>query len=78
MFTEPGKKYYSPEEYRAFEEQADYKSEYRVAEIVPIYKIDEHHWILTEWEGEASGLRLQSIDFELSLGELYEGVEFKG
>jgi Uma2 family endonuclease len=192
MFTETDKKYYSPEEYLALEEQADYKSEYRDGEIVPrigetthhnelaltlaallklqlrkqnyrvymgdvrlwipryrqytypdmmviggdpiytdtgttmvtnplliaevlskstqnydqgdkfmyyrsipemreyllidqtrcyvmqYYKIEEHHWMLMEWEGEAAGLRLQSVDFELSLGELYEGVEFKG
>ncbi len=46
--------------------------------VMQYYKIEEHHWMLTEWEGEAAGLRLQSVDFELSLGELYEGVEFKG
>jgi Uma2 family endonuclease len=192
MFTETDKKYYTPEEYRILEEQADYKSEYRDGEIVPMtgettnhnelaltlaallklklrtqnyrvyrgdvrlwiprdrqytypdvmgiggepiytdtgtttvtnpllmaevlskstqnydqgdqfmydrsipemqeyllidqsrlyvmqfYKIDEHHWMLTEWEGEAAGVRLKFVNFELFLGELSEGVEFKG
>lgn len=192
MFTQTDKKYYTPEEYRALEEQSDYKSEYRDGEIVPMtgvttnhnelaltlaallklklrkqnyrvymgdvrlwipryrqytypdvmviggepiytdtgtttvtnplligevlsqstqnydqgdkfmyyrsipemreyllidqtrfyvmqyYKIEEHNWMLTEWEGEAARVRLKSVDFELSLGELYEGVEFKG
>ncbi|WP_254564142.1 Uma2 family endonuclease [Oscillatoria sp. HE19RPO] len=192
MFTETDKKYYTPEEYRVLEEQADYKSEYRDGEIVPMtgeathqnelaltlaallklkrrtqnyrvymgnvrlwiprdrqytspdvmviggepiytdtgtttvtnpllmaevlskctenydqgdkfmyyrsipemweyslieqtrfyviqyYKIEKHNWMLTEWESEAAGVRLKLVHFELSLGELYEGVEFKG
>jgi Uma2 family endonuclease len=37
----------------------------------------DHHWLLTECSGLDSVLRLESIDCELALAEIYDKVELK-
>ncbi|NJP08885.1 MAG: Uma2 family endonuclease [Leptolyngbyaceae cyanobacterium RU_5_1] len=39
-------------------------------------KTTEGKWLLTEYEGENAVLTLSSVEFELSVGDLYEGVNF--
>ena len=38
MLTQTEKRYYTPEEYFALEEQAEYKSEYHAGEIILSYR----------------------------------------
>lgn len=40
-------------------------------------KNSEGKWILTEYESEESGLALDSIEFQISLSNIYEGVDFE-
>ena len=37
----------------------------------------EGKWVLTEYELQNSALALDSIDFQISLNEIYEGVDFE-
>ena len=39
-------------------------------------KTSEHQWILTEYETKESKLSLDSVEFEISLEELYKRVNF--
>jgi Uma2 family endonuclease len=39
-------------------------------------KTNEGKWLLTEYEGENSVLALISVDLEITLQEVYEGVTF--
>ena len=39
-------------------------------------KTQEGKWLLTEYEGETAAVKLETIDFEISLKDLYEGVNF--
>ena len=40
-------------------------------------KNSEEKWVLTEYELQNSALALDSIDFQFSLNEIYEGVDFE-
>ncbi len=61
MQLETPKRYYTPEEYLELEEKAEYKSEYRDGEIVPMIGGTTNH---------------NQIDFQISLTDLYEQVNF--
>jgi len=111
MQTQTLKNIYSPEEYLALEEKAEYKSEYRDGEIVPMTGVTTNHnkffyyrsipefkeyilvdqttshvmqhnktpegkWLLTEYESVDAFLQLQSVNFQINLNELSEGVNF--
>ncbi|MGB5594917.1 MAG: Uma2 family endonuclease [Crocosphaera sp.] len=39
-------------------------------------KTSEHQWMLTEYETKDANLSLASVDFEISLAELYKRVDF--
>jgi hypothetical protein len=39
-------------------------------------KTDDSKWILTELESESDVLKLQTVDFEIPLTDLYEQVDF--
>ncbi|MEH2072628.1 MAG: Uma2 family endonuclease [Nostoc sp.] len=41
------------------------------------YKTDERKWIFSEYEGENSILALSSIQFEISLLDIYDKVDFE-
>lgn len=40
-------------------------------------KKSEGKWLLTEYESEESALALDSIEFQISLSDIYEGVDFE-
>jgi Uma2 family endonuclease len=40
-------------------------------------KNSDGKWVLTEYELQNSALALDSIDFQISLNEIYEGVDFE-
>lgn len=40
-------------------------------------KNTENKWVLTDYEGEDSVLTLDSVELQMSLGEIYERVNFK-
>jgi Uma2 family endonuclease len=40
------------------------------------YTKTEQGWLLTEYEGETAGVKLKTIELEISLRDLYEGVNF--
>jgi Uma2 family endonuclease len=40
-------------------------------------KNSEGKWVLTEYELQDSALALDSIDFQISLSDIYEGVDFE-
>ncbi|HTL90451.1 MAG TPA: Uma2 family endonuclease [Leptolyngbya sp.] len=44
--------------------------------VMQYTKTDAGSWILTETEGETATLTLQTIAFQLPIGDLYEGVDF--
>ena len=47
------------------------------------YSVDQYNkqkdskWILTEYLGEETVLKLESVSFEISLRDLYKGVNFE-
>jgi Uma2 family endonuclease len=63
--------------YRSIPELKEYilidQYEYRVMQYV---KTGEGKWILTEIEGKSAVLKLQTIEFNIDFGELYEKVNF--
>ncbi|HLP87180.1 MAG TPA: Uma2 family endonuclease [Nostocaceae cyanobacterium] len=63
--------------YRSIPEFKEYilinQYQYHVMQYV---KTDDGKWILTELEAESDILKLQTIDFEITLSELYEQVDF--
>ena len=50
------------------------QAEYRVMQYI---KTEAGTWLLTEYESAESLLKLNSVDFQLELSELYKGVEFE-
>ncbi|ACK72704.1 protein of unknown function DUF820 [Gloeothece citriformis PCC 7424] len=44
--------------------------------VIQYTKTNDGKWLLTEYEGEENILSLESVDFEISFKDLYEGVEF--
>jgi len=67
----PAKKerYHTPAEYLALEDAAEYRSEY--------YLDENRKWASTEYRREDNVLKFSSVDFQITLRELYERVEFK-
>lgn len=63
--------------YRSIPEFKEYilinQNQYHVMQYV---KTDDGKWILTELEAESDILKLQTIDFEIPLTDLYEQVDF--
>lgn len=63
--------------YRSIPELREYllfdQSQFRVMQHT---KTQEGKWLLTEYEGETAAVKLETIDFEISLKDLYEGVNF--
>ena len=73
MQLQTPKRYYTPEEYLALEESAEFKSEYR--DGVQHTKINDRKWLLTEYESEVV-LVLSSIEVKIDVNEIYERVNF--
>ena len=63
--------------YRSIPELREYllfnQSQFRVMQHT---KTQEGKWLLTEYEGETTAVKLETIDLEISLNDLYEGVNF--
>jgi Uma2 family endonuclease len=63
--------------YRSIPELREYllfdQSQFRVMQHT---KTPEGKWLLTEYEGETAVVQLETIDLEISLSDLYEGVNF--
>lgn len=63
--------------YRSIPELKEYilidQYEYRVMQYV---KTTSGQWVLTEIEGKSAVLKLQTIEFNIDFGELYEKVNF--
>jgi Uma2 family endonuclease len=63
--------------YRSIPEMQEYilvdQNQYYVMQYT---KTEDGKWLLSEYEGEDSTLRLSSISFEISLKDLYTGVNF--
>ena len=51
---------------------------HREAGASEILLVSDQRWVLTESDGLESSLRLDAIDCELALAEIYEKVEFAG
>jgi Uma2 family endonuclease len=49
------------------------QSEYFVKQFV---KNEQGKWVLTDYHGEEGILKLESLDFEISLQELYKNIDF--
>lgn len=64
--------------YRSIPEMREYilidQKQYHVMQYV---KTSENQWLLTEYEGEDAILKLNSVDFTISLKEIYTGVSFE-
>lgn len=45
--------------------------------VVQHTKTNDGKWLLTEYEGKDSNIKLSTIDFEISFEELYAGVNFE-
>lgn len=64
--------------YRSIPEFREYilidQAEYRVMQYA---KTEAGTWLLTEYESEQARLNLSSVEFQLDLFELYEGVDFE-
>jgi Uma2 family endonuclease len=64
--------------YRSTPEMQEYvlvdQSQYYVMQYT---KTKDGKWLLSEYEGEDSALKLSSINFEISLNDLYSGVSFE-
>lgn len=65
--------------YRSIPEMKEYilieQKRYHVMQYV---KTGENQWLLTEYEGKDATLQLNSVDFAISLNDLYTGVSFEG
>jgi Uma2 family endonuclease len=63
--------------YRSIPEFEEYilvdQTAYRVEQFT---KVDSHQWLLTEWVGEDTVLRLKSVAVEIALKDLYKRVLF--
>lgn len=63
--------------YRSIPELREYllfdQSQFRAMQHT---KTAEGKWLLTEYEGETAAVKLETIDLEISLSDLYEGVNF--
>jgi Uma2 family endonuclease len=70
MFSETDKKYYTPEEYLALEEQADDKSEYRDGEIVPRIGETTHHNELALTLAALLKLQLRKQNYRVYMGDV--------
>ncbi|MCC3442883.1 MAG: Uma2 family endonuclease, partial [Microcoleus sp. PH2017_03_ELD_O_A] len=40
-------------------------------------KTDDNKWVLSEYDGAEAVLVLSSVQFEMSLGEMYDRVDFE-
>ena len=40
-------------------------------------KNSDNKWVITDYQGEDAVLKLESVDFEISFQDIYEGVEFE-
>jgi len=40
-------------------------------------KTDDHKWVLSEYDGADAVLRLNCVEFEMSLGEIFDRVDFE-
>ena len=68
--------------YRSIPEFREYilidQAEYRVMQYAKTEaKTKAGTWLLTEYESEQARLNLSSVEFQLDLSELYEGVDFE-
>ncbi|NEQ21939.1 MAG: hypothetical protein F6K28_22610 [Microcoleus sp. SIO2G3] len=80
------KRYYSPEEYIALEEAADYKSEYIDGEIIPMAGGSTNHNQIAgnfyaesfcEYDESDDAIALSSLSFEVSLADIYNKVNLE-
>jgi len=63
--------------YRSIPEMKEYiLLDQKQSQVIQFVKNDQGKWILTEYETEDSVLRLNTIDFEMSFADIYEGVDF--
>jgi Uma2 family endonuclease len=49
------------------------QSEYYIKQFV---KNEQGKWLLTDYRGEAENLKFETVDFEISLKELYQYIDF--
>ncbi|AHJ30779.1 Uma2 family endonuclease [Nodularia spumigena CS-584] len=45
--------------------------------VEQFYKNNDGQWVLTEYETQDAVLSLQTIDFQISLSDIYEGINFE-
>jgi Uma2 family endonuclease len=64
------RRYYTPEEYLALEETAEYKSEYHDGEIVPMAGGTTNHNRIARNMLIALSLQLRGQDYELFIGDV--------
>ena len=63
--------------YRSIPEMREYiLLDQKQFQVIQFVKNEQGKWTLTEYETEDSVLRLNTIDFEISFADLYEGVDF--
>lgn len=63
--------------YRSIPELREYiMIDYNEFNIEQFAKNSDHKWVLTEYDSEAAVLTLESIDFQIGLREIFEGVNF--
>jgi Uma2 family endonuclease len=66
---QPARKYYTPDEYLALEQAAEFKSEYYQGEIFAMAGSSLNHSRIV--------LKFSSVDFQIILREIYERVKFQ-
>ncbi|NES25890.1 MAG: Uma2 family endonuclease [Symploca sp. SIO3E6] len=63
--------------YRSIPEMKEYiLLDQKQLQVIQFVKNEQGKWILTEYETEDSVLRLNTMDFEMSFADIYEGVDF--
>ena len=63
--------------YRSIPEMAEYISiEQKKRQVIQYAKTETGQWPPSEYAGETAVLRSKAIDFEISLLDLYEGIDF--
>lgn len=70
MQVQTSKRYYTPEEYLELEEKADYKSEYRDGEIVPITGVTTNHNKIAGNFAASLKFALRGQDYDIYIGDV--------
>lgn len=84
MQRQTQQRYYTPEEYLQLEETAQEKHEYRNGKIIPMIgatpnhnKICLNNWSVNFYAGEDAILKFGSINWEISLKDIYQRIDFE-